>query len=467
MLDAEEYFSARTSDEDPVTVPGVDSDFGPLPSHDLISVGTPDDENRALKRARLSSSLSVIWTKDADDQLRYIMEQIAPNWQKICEQIQSVHPDLSLTPEECEKRWSFLSKLSKHGSITPMPTSTSKESKKSKEFPTWTEEEKQLLVSLVQQAQKGDGFNANRNMQQGSSADSGPGNAANVKVISWLNIARQLNRTTEDVNHQWNQIRLSQFRKGAFTEEEDALIIQRVREWNAMPTVNNKPRLGIWVALEKELNREDKRISERWRSILSKRIAASEQLVGEASPLGSVKGDKEMNNAAMQAAAIIVKDDSTIAAEHQQAALLDAAKYAAAVVCAGANGHDDGSDSSTGSDHPMTITGKSTPGTSSNGITTQSVATLNAISPSVSKSVRWNNTMDNYLRESMTYFGSDWKKIAEYVNQHQTTHGGSYVDDNKCRGRYYRAIRTDAADDNIGNPLIKADPLLNTFSSPN
>lgn len=66
------------------------------------------------------------------------MEQIAPNWHKICEQIQSVHPDLSLTPDECEKRWAFLSKLSKHSS---MPSSAAKESKKSKEFPTWNDDE--------------------------------------------------------------------------------------------------------------------------------------------------------------------------------------------------------------------------------------------------------------------------------------------------------------------------------------
>jgi hypothetical protein len=69
------------------------------------------------------------------------MEQIAPNWHKICEQIQSVHPDLELTPDECEKRWVFLSKLTKHGNMTPIPSSTSKESKKSKEFPQWTEDE--------------------------------------------------------------------------------------------------------------------------------------------------------------------------------------------------------------------------------------------------------------------------------------------------------------------------------------
>jgi hypothetical protein len=62
----------------------------------------------------------------------------------------------------------------------------------------------------------------------------------------------------------------------------------------------------------------------------------------------------------------------------------------------------------------------------------------------------------------MTYFGSDWKKIAEYVNQHQGTHGGSFVDDNKCRGRYYRAIRTDGGEETPN----KADALMNSFSVP-
>lgn len=267
----------------------------------------------------------------------------------------------------------------------------------------------------MQQAQKGDGFNANRNMQQSSSSSVSDSNAnnANVKVISWLNIARQLNRTTEDVNHQWNQIRLSQFRKGAFTEEEDALIIQRVREWNAIPTVNNKPRLGIWVALEKELNREDKRISERWRSILSKRIAAAEHgglhgplVVGTPGGGAGMKNEKEMNGGGggmISAAALLVKDGTVTAAEHQQAALLDAAKYAAAVVCAGGNhGEDDGSDSSTGSTHQhlhhhhaLPVNGSSSSGMTMNAMTTttSSAAALSAISPSVTKSVRWNNTM--------------------------------------------------------------------------
>jgi hypothetical protein len=64
MLDADEYFSARTSDEDAVNVSGVDADFEHLPSHDLISVATPDDGSRAMKRPRLSEP-SIIWTKDA------------------------------------------------------------------------------------------------------------------------------------------------------------------------------------------------------------------------------------------------------------------------------------------------------------------------------------------------------------------------------------------------------------------
>lgn len=64
MLDADEYFSARTSDEDAVNVSGGDADFEHIPSHDLISVATPDDDSRALKRQRLSEA-SIIWTKDA------------------------------------------------------------------------------------------------------------------------------------------------------------------------------------------------------------------------------------------------------------------------------------------------------------------------------------------------------------------------------------------------------------------
>ena len=53
-------------------------------------------------------------------------------------------------------------------------------------------------------------------------------------------------------------------KKGPFTAEEDTLICQRVEEWGDKGN-------GLWVALEREMGRPGQTISERWRTVLSKR----------------------------------------------------------------------------------------------------------------------------------------------------------------------------------------------------
>lgn len=55
--------------------------------------------------------------------------------------------------------------------------------------------------------------------------------------------------------------------RGQFNPDEDEHIVMRWLQWKIAGQQN-----GIWVALEKEMNRRDKRIAERWRSILMPRI---------------------------------------------------------------------------------------------------------------------------------------------------------------------------------------------------
>ena len=62
------------------------------------------------------------------------------------------------------------------------------------------------------------------------------------------------------------------YKHGAFTNTEDVHIIRRYLEWKCVYKENAKS--GIWSLLERELNRKDKRISERWRHVLCKRLAA-------------------------------------------------------------------------------------------------------------------------------------------------------------------------------------------------
>ncbi len=52
-------------------------------------------------------------------------------------------------------------------------------------------------------------------------------------------------RIGSDCQHKWTAMRQVNLRKGPFSEEEDQLIIRRVREWG-----NKGP--GLWVAIERE-----------------------------------------------------------------------------------------------------------------------------------------------------------------------------------------------------------------------
>ena len=80
----------------------------------------------------------------------------------------------------------------------------------------------------------------------------------------WKAIGKQLGRVPKDCNAKFNNIQSSKLKKGPFTAEEDALICQRKEEWGDKGN-------GLWVALEKEMDRPGKLISERWRLTLSRR----------------------------------------------------------------------------------------------------------------------------------------------------------------------------------------------------
>ena len=79
----------------------------------------------------------------------------------------------------------------------------------------------------------------------------------------WKAIGEELGRVPQDCSSKYNLIQSGQMKKGPFTAEEDALICQRVKEWG------DKGK-GLWVALEKELNRMANSIRQRWGDVLSK-----------------------------------------------------------------------------------------------------------------------------------------------------------------------------------------------------
>jgi hypothetical protein len=86
--------------------------------------------------------------------------------------------------------------------------------------------------------------------------------------INWTQVGMLLGRDPSDAVKEYKALRATTVRHGVFTSEEDNVIIQRFVEWQQCHP--DKP--GLWVALAKELNRMDKRISERWRHVLQKRL---------------------------------------------------------------------------------------------------------------------------------------------------------------------------------------------------
>jgi hypothetical protein len=260
-------------------------------------------------------------------------------------------------------------------------------------------------------------------------------NEQRVKTISWTNIAAALHRDIEDVNYQWNCYRLSTFRRGPFTPQEDRIIIQRYQEWSLM-SEDLKPRVGLWVALEKELNREDKRISERWRSILSKRVASIQQELQRSEVVNSVDPLVPVS---------VIESEETNKSAGDIDFVLEAARRLPPVTPSTSNNLKPKTASNTrkrNSKHDSSVEELG------------DTALLMQKSPSV----RWNNEMDEILKEACMTHESDWKAIATFVNEHMphSARLGTVVDDNKCRGRWYRHLRH----------LPKEDNIIDNFQTP-
>ena len=85
-----------------------------------------------------------------------------------------------------------------------------------------------------------------------------------TECTDWKAIGEQLGRAPKDCHTQYKSIKEREMNKSPFTVEEDALICQRVEEWGDKGN-------GLWAALEKEMGRSGRLISERWRITLSRR----------------------------------------------------------------------------------------------------------------------------------------------------------------------------------------------------
>lgn len=66
---------------------------------------------------------------------------------------------------------------------------------------------------------------------------------------------------------------------------------------------------------------------------------------------------------------------------------------------------------------------------------------------------RWNSAMDEKLAEAVDMYGHEWSKIAKHLNEAFRGQGKPLLDNNKCRGRWYRTVRKKEANKNGGPPF--------------
>ncbi len=270
-------------------------------------------------------------------------------------------------------------------------------------------------------------------------------NGEKVRTISWVGIADKLHRSIDDIAQQWAAIRASRFKRGAFTEEEDRRIIQYVAEFNAMP-VDQRPRSGLWVTLEREIGREDKRISERYRNILLKRM---QSLIGQPQSQTSLLSPQHHHQQQEPMEGDVNEMEDTIFQNYLDCETLDALTNTKKIRL------DDSTFVPLPSPmHQLLSTSEEAAmaqillQASAATIVSSEIASLDKAGNVKRKrsprpdSVRWNDTMDKRLLEAMARCGNDWNKIADYVNDFpRDGYGRGVVDANKCRGRWYRVLR--------------------------
>jgi hypothetical protein len=90
------------------------------------------------------------------------------------------------------------------------------------------------------------------------------GNKMTERRIDWKAVGQVLGRVPKDCYNKYKLTSNGKMKKGPFTAEEDAVIVQRVQEWGDRGQ-------GLWVQLEQELGRSGQLISERWRKTLRKK----------------------------------------------------------------------------------------------------------------------------------------------------------------------------------------------------
>ena len=89
--------------------------------------------------------------------------------------------------------------------------------------------------------------------------------------VQWGPVSHALNRTKRDCINKVTSLHNATLRRGPFSEEEDALILQRRAEWEKA----GDGLRGLWKALEEEMGRPGDFIRNRWAGTLTKQTKAT------------------------------------------------------------------------------------------------------------------------------------------------------------------------------------------------
>ena len=84
--------------------------------------------------------------------------------------------------------------------------------------------------------------------------------------VQWGPVSHALNRTKQDCKDKFTSLHNATLRRGPFSEEEDALILQRRAEWEKAGSALR----GLWAALKEEMGRPARSIRARWAGVLTK-----------------------------------------------------------------------------------------------------------------------------------------------------------------------------------------------------
>ena len=83
---------------------------------------------------------------------------------------------------------------------------------------------------------------------------------ASAPLISWVSIAKELHRSPAQCQSKWKTLQYKP--QGPFTEEEDALILRTVEDWE------QAQRKGLWTSLGTQLQRDHRIVRSRYRALL-------------------------------------------------------------------------------------------------------------------------------------------------------------------------------------------------------